>query len=461
MNALWQNNILPISLKSSPARKNIIEILGSALIAVDPYQVMNQFIHRNGNKLIIGKQTYYIDQYSNIYLIAVGKASIPMTAAIISMLRDEIKNGIILTKEGHAFGNKLHTIQNKITLIEAGHPLPDERGVAGSKLIELILNATTHKDLVLCLLSGGGSALMTYPANGLTLSELVDLTDQLLQCGATINEINTLRKHVEKLKGGRLATLAAPATLVSLILSDVVGNPKDVIASGPSVPDPTTYEDALNILKHYNLLTKISPLILDHLNHGIAGIIPDTPKEGDSIFNQVQNIIIGSNQLACQAAQSTAQKLGYNSMVLTTFLEGEARQAGKFLASVGREIRSNNQPIKPPACVIASGETTVTIKGDGMGGRNLEVALGAVNDLAGLDNIILITLASDGGDGQTDAAGAVVTGSSYANAKKLKLDPNKFLAKNDSYHFFERLGDLILTGPTGTNVNDLNFLFVH
>jgi glycerate 2-kinase len=286
-----------------------------------------------------------------------------------------------------------------------------------------------------------------------------ELTNYLLACGANINEINALRKHLDRVKGGGLASMAAPAAVVTLILSDVVGDPLDVIASGPTVPDPSTYEQAYQILKKFGLLDRVPRSIAERLEGGQRNEHPETPKPGDPVFERVQNIIIGSNIQAARAAVNQAQKEGLHTMLLTTWLQGEARQAGRFLAAVGRQINADNQPVVRPACIVAGGETTVTIKGDGLGGRNQEMALGAVSELAGLPDSALITLATDGGDGPTDAAGAIVTGETLYQAYQMGLNSDDFLVRNDAYNFFEPLGDLLKPGPTHTNVNDLAFLF--
>jgi hydroxypyruvate reductase len=322
------------------------------------------------------------------------------------------------------------------------------------------LNASEPGDLVICLISGGASALLTMPVTGVSLADLQALTSLLLACGANINEINTLRKHLDQVKGGQLARLAQPARVASLILSDVVGSPLDVIGSGPSVPDSSSFADAYAVLERYGLLGKAPVSIVKYLQRGCQGGAPETPKPDDPLFDRVQNVIIGSNQQAADAALQEALAEGFSAMLLTTYLQGEARQAGRWLAAIARQIASNGQPLQPPACLVVGGETTVTILGDGQGGRNQEMALGAVEDLANLPGAVLVTLATDGGDGPTDAAGAVVTGETLQRALQLGLRPGDYLRRNDAYHFFQGLGDLLVTGPTGTNVNDLAFLFV-
>ena len=374
-----------------------------------------------------------------------------MVHAAVKILGNYLTQALIIVKEGYA--TEIEG-QPNAHILEAGHPIPDQRGVAATQRIIKLLQHTRPNDIVICLISGGGSALLVSPVAGLTLDDLKSLTSALLASGATINEINTIRKHLSKVKGGNLARLAAPAQLTTLILSDVVGDPLDVIASGPTVPDPTTYEEAQDILKRYQIsMPKITTL----LQRGQIDLA-ETPKPKDPLFNNVHNLIIGSNRQAAQAAISQAQEEGFNTQLLTTYLQGEARQAGRFLGAIARQIERTDHPIPQPACIVVGGETTVTLRGDGLGGRNTELALSAVEEISGLNNIALVTLATDGGDGPTDAAGAVVTGDTLARALQLGLTPADFLARNDSYNFFEPLGDLLKPGPTMTNVNDLAFL---
>jgi len=284
-------------------------------------------------------------------------------------------------------------------------------------------------------------------------------TSILLRCGANINEINTLRKHLDQVKGGGLARLAHPASLITLILSDVVGNPLDVIGSGPTVPDTSSFADAYAVLERYGVVADAPAPIVDRLRRGMASELPETLKPGDARFARVHNLIVGSNLQAAEAALAAARTAGFNTLLLTTFLQAEAREAGRMLAAVARELASSGHPLPLPACIIAGGETTVTLRGSGRGGRNQELALAAVASMAGLPNLALVALATDGGDGPTDAAGAVVTGATLDRARSLGLDPAAHLARNDAYPFFDALGDLLRPGPTETNVNDLAFVF--
>jgi hydroxypyruvate reductase len=437
----------------------VLRVLDAALQAVEPAQAVRRHLHREGDTLSAGGQAYNLRRLRHLWLVGAGKAAVPMAGAVADLLGDDLSGGLVITKYGHG-GTQAERLRARgVDVHEAGHPLPDAQSVAATQALLERLATCNGEDLVILVLSGGGSALLTAPAPGITLDDLQRLTAALLACGATINEINTLRKHLDRVKGGGLARLTAPAHLLALILSDVVGDPLDVIASGPTVPDPTTYAEALAILERYGLTAQAPAAILDHLRRGLAGEHPETLKPGDPRFEQVQNLIVGNNLQAAQAARAQAQAEGFQTLLLTTYLQGEASQAGRFLAALARQIAASGDPLPRPACLITGGETTVTLRGNGRGGRNQEMALGAVADVAGLADVLLLTLATDGGDGPTDAAGAVVSGATLARAQALGLDPYAHLARNDSYSFFAALDDLLITGPTQTNVNDLAFLF--
>jgi hydroxypyruvate reductase len=449
------------SLRESTRGESIARIMAAALDAVDPISAVERNMMCTGDELTVAGQSYDLRQFRRTFVIGAGKAAIPMASAAGRLLGEHVYRGLVITKRGHTVdGSKIHINPPPlIEILEAGHPVPDAQGVKGTQRIIEILSDVGSKDLVICLISGGGSALMLAPSSGVKLDDLQSLTDTLLAAGVTINEINILRKHLDLVKGGRLAKLTAPAQLVTLILSDVIGDPLDVIASGPTVPDPSTYSDAYRVLEKYQLLNQVPESIISQLRLGQRGEISETPKPGDSIFKRVQNVIVGNNFLAGQAALEQSKAEGFNGVFLTSSLQGEARLIGPTLAAIARQIETSGHPARRPACVIAGGETTVTISGIGEGGRNQELALSAVVELAGLQNISLVALATDGGDGPTDAAGAVVTGETLSRAMELGLDPIDFLDRNDAYHFFEPLGDLLKTGPTLTNVNDLTFIF--
>jgi glycerate 2-kinase len=444
------------------------QIIRAALTAVEPGAAVKRHLSRAARHLTIKdpqgtEQSYDLDDFDRVLVVGGGKASAPMAAAVAEILGQHLEGGVVVVKQGHVLEDS--TAASPVQIVEAGHPVPDEAGMIGAGRIADILRGATSHDLVLCLISGGGSALMTSPAPGISLADLQTLTQILLRCGATINEINTIRKHISQLKGGQLAQLASPAPVISLILSDVVGDPLEVIASGPTVPDPTTFSDTWSILVRYGILDDVPSSITGHLRAGLEGDIPDTPKPGNPIFQNVQNVIIGSNRLAAYAAAEEAQRLGFDTILLTTFLEGEAREVGKVIGALAKGLIRDetrhpaDKPLSPPACVILGGETTVTLQGDGKGGRNQEMALAAAMSLDGWDEVLIVCLATDGTDGPTEAAGAFADGSTIARATQLGLTAQTYLVRNDSYHFFEKLGDLILTGPTQTNVNDLALVF--
>lgn len=435
-------------------RSQIVSVLQAALGAVDPAAAVRRFVQRQGDRLIVDGQVYDLREIDRIYVVGAGKADAPMAVAIEELLGDRITAGAVNVKYEHVLPT------GRIALTEAGHPIPDDAGVAGSRRIAELLARAGENDLVLCLISGGGSALMTLPVEGVTLGDMQGLTDALLRAGANIVEINTIRKHLDQLKGGKLARLAAPARVVSLILSDVVGNPLDSIASGPTVPDTSTFADAWNVLRRFELLGKIPASIEHYLQRGAAGEIEDNPRAGSPVFDGARNVIVASNGLAAEAAQQAASALGMNTLLLSTYVQGEASQVAKVLAAIAQEIRASGRPVTRPACVIAGGETTVTVRGNGKGGRNQEMALAAALAIQGLEDVSIVCLATDGTDGPTDASGALAEGDTVARGRALGLDAWAHLHNNDAYPYFAALGDLLLTGPTHTNVNDLGFVFV-
>jgi hydroxypyruvate reductase len=378
-----------------------------------------------------------------------------MASALCEILGDRLTAGWVNVKEGHLPD---HDLPECLTIHEAGHPIPNAAGQEGARRILELASQAGPDDLLFCLISGGGSALMPLPVEGISLADLQALTGAMLRCGATINEINAVRKHCSQIKGGQLARAAAPATVISLLLSDVVGNPLDVIASGPTVGDTDTFADAWGVLEKYDIVDAVPAVIAARLRAGVAGDLPDTPKPGDALFEGVQNVFVGSNAIAARAAEVAAQEMGFQTMVLSTYVEGEAREVALVFAALAKSLVAEGWPIARPACILAGGETTVTIRGDGKGGRNQEIALAAAIALEGWEGVTLVTLATDGTDGPTDAAGAVIDGQSVARAREMGLSAADYLARNDSYHFFDRLGDLIRTGPTNTNVNDLVFI---
>ena len=447
---------LTTTLNSEERGIIIVRIINSALSAVNPFSAVMNTLAKRDRLNGIPLQEINLSDIRQIKVVGSGKAGYPMAEAVHENFGAKIAAGIVVVKDGYT---KSSDLLNNIKVVEAGHPLPDQRGVGAAQEIINLLSNSKAEDLVICVFSGGGSALLVSPVHGVSLAEIQQLTELLLASGATINEINTLRKHLDRIKGGQLARIASPARVLCLVLSDVVGDPLDVIASGPTVPDPSTYQDALDILDRYQILDRVPSAIRSHLELGLRGEVDETPKPKEEFFSNVHNFIVGSNQTASKSAVVQAKNEGFNTLILTNYLQGEANQAGKFLGSILRQMALKDQPIPRPACIVVGGETTVTLNGDGMGGRNQELALGAVKELDGLEDVALITLATDGGDGPSDAAGAVVTGSTFSRATSNNLDLKEHLSNNNSYNFFLPLGDLLITGPTMTNVNDLTFLF--
>jgi len=411
-----------------------LRIFRAALRAADPVQAVLGHVRRAGETLLAGTRRYDLRSFQNIYVIGAGKASARMAVAIERLLGRRITGGLINAPAAA----KLRRIEVNV----AGHPIPDRRGVAGARRIAEIARNAGPEDLVIFLISGGASALLPLPARGITLAQKQRITISLLECGAAIHEINCVRKHLSALKGGKLARLAEPATLLTLILSDVIGDNLDAIGSGPTVPDPTTLADARAICARY-------------------GIEVEFPKDAETPKQfRASVVMVGSNALAVEAAVGEAGRLGYNTMILSTVIQGEAREVARVHAAIAREIAVSGRPVARPACVISGGETTVTIRGKGLGGRNQEFALAAAIEIAGLRNAVILSAGTDGIDGPTDAAGAIADGTTIARAQALGLDASEFLANNDSYSFFEPLGDLIKTGPTGTNVADIQLILV-
>jgi len=442
-------------MRSKPWGIKAARIMNAALEAVDPQSAVLNLMIRTDDIIKVNGDSYDLRNINQVFLVGAGKAGQPMVSAVQKILGTRLAEGYVIVKEGYA--TKVDAA-DKVEIIEAGHPVPDSRGVIGTEKIIQLLENTRPDDLVICLISGGGSALMVSPVKGVTLQDLQKLTGLLLASGATINEINVLRKHLDRVKGGQIARYASPAKLICLILSDVVGDPLDVIASGPTVPDQSTFKDALSILERYRISEQIPLSIIDHLKQGRDGKVDETPKPGEQTFSRVNNLIVGSNRTATHAALQQAQLEGFNTSILTNYIQGEANQVGKVFAAILKQMSDENQPIPRPACLIVGGETTVTKQGGGFGGRNQEIALSAVRDLAGLFDVALITLATDGGDGPTEAAGAVVTGETYQRAQNQNMDPHTFLADNNAYNFFKPLDDLLITGPTQTNVKDIAFI---
>lgn len=429
-------------------------ILAAALEAVDPERLVRDAL--DDGRLAVPEPPADARD-GDVVLLAVGKATAGMARGAIGGLTERIREGAALLPRG--VGAEVPAAAG-IRVFRGGHPLPDDAGVDAARTILETARRAGPGDILLFLVSGGGSALLTLPAEGVELEHVRAVTDRLLDSGADIRELNTVRKHLDRLKGGGLARAAAPTPVRAGALSDVVGDPLDVIASGPVSPDPTTYGDALEVLERRLSRAEAPAAVVRHLEAGARGERPETPKPGDPCFRRVATTVVGNAVTALESAAGEARSRGYRTRVLGADVTGEARDVGAELGRLARRIREGDEGPAPPCCVLAAGETTVTVTGDGLGGRNQEVALGAAASLDGLDAVLVASVGTDGVDGPTDAAGALATGSTLERARQAGIDPGDALDRNDSHPFFRELGDLVTTGPTGTNVMDLQVLLI-
>ena len=438
----------------SEMREDAASIFEAGLKAVDPGEAVKRYVTRERGFLEVCGDRYPFSKFHHIYVVGAGKASGLMARMVKGILGDRIDAGRVIVKYGHGVSVP------DIEIIEAGHPVPDKNGVEGTAKIMHMVEGAGRQDLILCLISGGGSALLCSPALGVTLQDKRVTTELLLSCGAKIQEINAIRKHLSGIKGGQLARVANPATVISLILSDVVGDPVESIASGPTAADPSTFADCLSIVERYGIQRQIPPDVRLRLEKGTRGEVEETPKPADPLFANVSNFIVGSNRLAMEAAKRKAQDLGYHSFILSGFIEGETRMVAALHGAIAREINASGNPIPRPACIISGGETTVTLFGDGKGGRNQEFALAAALAIDGLPGTVVLSGGTDGTDGPTHVAGALVSGETVAKARRLGIDLDLALAQNNTFPPLRALRSHITTGPTGTNVNDLYLLLV-
>lgn len=437
----------------------LIDIFNAALAAVDPYQAVLNLVRVEKNCLHIADTIYDLELFRRIIVIGAGKATARMAMAMESLLGDRLSGGLIIVKEGHAAPLKI------IQQIAAAHPVPNQAGVDGTQKIIKMVQGEDAQTLIICLISGGASALLIAPADKLTLEDKQGVTSLLLKSGASIDELNAVRKHLSAVKGGKLAQLASPAHMLTLILSDVIGDRLDVIASGPTAADDSTFADAWAVIDKYQLATKISPRVLDHLKRGLTGGVSETVKKNDPCLFKVHNVIVGGISLALNAAREKALQLGINAEIIQADLQGEARVAAHFLAQAARLKLSNMKP-REQCCLLSGGETTVTVRGSGMGGRNQELALAFALEMAGVEGVSLLSAGTDGSDGPNDAAGAIINGSTATTALQGGLDPAHYLENNDSYHFFQSFDAYsgehthLITGPTGTNVMDIQIMLL-
>jgi glycerate 2-kinase len=435
-------------------RRDALSIFTTAVKSADPEEAIRRLVHRYEEMLEIAGQRYDLSRYRNIYIAGAGKASARMAQAVEALLDKRITDGAVIVRYGYCLPTQ------KVKILEASHPVPDREGLEATAKVIGLLEKADKDDLIICVISGGGSALLSLPREGVSLQNKQDTTQLLLNCGARIQEINAVRKHISQVKGGGLARIAYPATVVALILSDVVGDPIETIASGPTAPDPSTFADCVGILERYALWAQVPAPVRKLIEKGVRGELPETPKGDDAIFANVTNVVVGNNRLATHAAKKRARELGYQSCILSSYIEGEARDAAVFHMAIAKEVLNSGEPISRPACLVSGGETTVTVRGQGVGGRNQEFALAAALEMDGTDGMVVLSAGTDGTDGPTDAAGGLVDGTTIRRARSKRLDALEHLQKNDSYPVLLATDDLLFTGPTYTNVMDLRLVLI-
>jgi glycerate-2-kinase len=429
------------------------DIFLSAVRSVTPSVLIPSVFSLDNNVLRAGNITFQLNEIRNIYVIGAGKASAAMAAEVEKILGDRIEKGHIIVKYGHSCRLK------RIKVTEAGHPVPDRKGFKATRSLLEIAAEAGEGDLVICLISGGGSALLADFPEGSSAKEIIRMNELLVNCGAGISEINAVRKHTSYVKGGQLARTVFPATLLNLVLSDVPGDPLDVIASGPTVPDPSTFNQALEVLRKYDLVQKIPENILQHLHKGINGLIPETPKSGDIVFSKTINLLIGTNKVALEAAVRKAFDYNINALIIDTKLQGDVSSVADYVVETAVRFRKDENEVKP-VCLLFGGETTVKMTGKGKGGRNQHLALLVSLLLRDLPEMTFLSGGTDGNDGPTDAAGAIVDSDTYLQAISEKIIPEKYIEAFNSYNFFRKAGGHVITGPTMTNVMDVMVMIV-
>ena len=418
------------------------------------YRYINTAKERGGEFLVVGKRRISLEETGRILVLGAGKASSQMARALERRLGKRIHNGTVVTQYGHAEKCR------RIEVLEASHPVPDISGLEASRKIEEWASGARREDLIIFLLSGGGSALMPSPAPGISLDDKQFVTNALLKAGAPIEALNCIRKHLSDLKGGNLARKVFPARMIVLLVSDVIGDPLDVIASGPATGDSTTFVHAKSYLERYGVFQEMPESVRNRIEAGCRGEIPETPAPGDKVFRRVSHHVLANNEIALHAAYDKAKSMGYKVKMQTSSLRGEASEAGKSIAEDARRISSDSHLKHSPMCILYGGETTVRVLGDGLGGRCQELALSFAIEIRGHQNVCLLAAGTDGRDGPTEAAGAIVDGETAKTTQKQRLDPNANLRNNNSHNFLRLRRACLHTGPTGTNVMDLVILLV-
>ncbi|WEU39876.1 MAG: glycerate kinase [Candidatus Odinarchaeum yellowstonii] len=443
--------------KHKKDRRVILDIVEDALTSVHPRNLLADKIFVEREYIKIAGVKIDKNKFNTVHVVGGGKGSGYLAEALEEKLGEYIDNGVVAVLSGTAKYFKT----SKIKIIEASHPIPDERCIQAAESILRIVKEADEKDLIICLLTGGASALLTYPVREVSLKDIQQTHRVLLSSGANIVEMNAIKKHLSNLAGGRLAQHAYPRKLISLIISDVVGDRVDTISAGPTAPDQTTFKDCLHILEKYSIKDKLPTSVVDYINKGVEGLVAETPKEDDPVFENTTNLVIGSNRVALNTIILKAKKIGLNPLLLTSMIEGEAKELGVFLIAIAEEVARTNKPVKKPALIICGGESTVTLKGEpGLGGRNQTVSLSALTRIKYSDNITICCIGTDGVDGNSKAAGAIADADTFRKALDKSLDPLSYLLNFDSNSFFSKVGGEIITGPTGTNVNDIYMVMV-
>lgn len=447
-------------------RETLKNIFMAGVNRANPYKILKNNVNLKNSTLTIDTPTnqynFDLSKYKKIFIIGAGKATATMAKAIEEIFKNKIDKGFISVKYGHTEN------LNKIKIIEAGHPVPDDNSFKAAKKILNIAEKADEETLVITLISGGGSALMTHPIKNdmveISLDDIQNTTEKLLECGAIINEINCLRKHLSEIKGGKLANALFPATSINLILSDVVGDRLDTIASGPTSPDEKTFQGMKSIIKKYEIENQLPKNVLKLLDLGLKNKIMETPGKDNKIFKNTTNILIGTNYLSLLDSKKESEKNSFNTIILSSQIIGEAKEVAKVFAGIAKDVKKNNLLGDKPLCIIAGGETTVTLKGNGKGGRNQEIALSFLSEIEkepdAFEDIYFLSASTDGNDGPTDAAGAYADLDLLHNSKNKKLDITEYLKNNDSYNFFDSIDGLLKTGPTNTNVCDIHIILI-
>jgi glycerate 2-kinase len=440
-----------LSKHRSKLHRDVIKAMEAAINAANPRHLVQRTVRLGHGSLRVGSVKLSLAGYRRILVVGAGKASGYMGEELERILGSRITGGVVIVPEYLRPFPKGSRIEYR----PGSHPIPSQMNIRAVEEMLRLVGKPKSDDLVIVLLSGGASALMESPVHGLRLADEQKMTSLLLKSGASIQEVNIVRKHISRVKGGRMAGLLKGSRVLTMIVSDVIGNELDAIGSGPTVPDSSTYKEALNVIEKYNLWSRIPSRVRVVVKQGLKGMRPETPKKNDSVFRQVTNLVIGTNRDSAEAAAASLKRAGYSTMILSTGLIGEAKEVGRVLSSLIKGVRKNGIPLSPPAALVCGGETTVTVRGRGIGGRNQEAALAGAIEIAGSKGLVLGSIATDGVDGPTPAAGALVDGSTAVRGSRRGLNARKYLDDNNSYGYFSKLGGLLVTGPTGTNVNDI------